>query len=375
MMEILIPILAVTVIGLICAVGLAVASSVMAVKEDTRFTEIRECLPGANCGACGYTGCDGYAKALLEPGTKTNLCVPGADAVAAQIAALLGVAAEDVVEKIAVVQCAGTCEATSVKADYRGIPSCAAAKLFYGGNGSCIFGCMGFGDCVKACPQGAISMQDGIACVNHTACIGCGICAQTCPQKIIEIVPDIIRTEAYHFMGSNQKMPAFELNDAHCALEVENTETTVTIKSGNTKLVIGKNPCSFDYYYKDKKLTSIGNRFGNAMISTISTPDGNYMRAQMNLDIGEKVYGLGERFTPYVKNGQTVEIDAPQNCAENRYVGRMTVDGKVTGKTFLEYGELLGGAKIAFGMQPEPDKDRGAKPGDAPYSMSREDCR
>ena len=88
-MEILIPILAVTVIGLICAVGLAVASSVMAVKEDTRFTEIRACLPGANCGACGYTGCDGYAKALLEPGTKTNLCVPGADAVAAQIAALV----------------------------------------------------------------------------------------------------------------------------------------------------------------------------------------------------------------------------------------------------------------------------------------------
>lgn len=153
MMEILIPILAVTVIGLICAVGLAVASSVMAVKEDTRFTEIRACLPGANCGACGYTGCDGYAKALLEPGTKTNLCVPGADAVAAQIAALLGVEAEDVVEKIAVVQCAGTCEATSVKADYRGIPSCAAAKLFYGGNGSCIFGCMGFGDCARACPK------------------------------------------------------------------------------------------------------------------------------------------------------------------------------------------------------------------------------
>ena len=156
-MEILIPILAVTVIGLICAVGLAVASSVMAVKEDTRFTEIRACLPGANCGACGYTGCDGYAKALLEPGTKTNLCVPGADAVAAQIAALLGVEAEDVVEKIAVVQCAGTCEATSVKADYRGIPSCAAAKLFYGGNGSCIFGCMGFGDCARRnAPAGGV---------------------------------------------------------------------------------------------------------------------------------------------------------------------------------------------------------------------------
>ena len=202
MMEIWIPILAVTVIGLICAVGLAVASSVMAVKEDTRFTELRECLPGANCGACGYTGCDGYAKALMEPGTKTNLCVPGADGVAKKIAALLGVKAEEVVEKIAVVQCAGTCEATSVKAEYRGIQSCAAAKLFYGGKGSCIFGCMGFGDCAKACPQNAIRMRDGIAFVIQPRCTGCGICAQTCPQKIIEVVPDIIRTEvicsSYH---------------------------------------------------------------------------------------------------------------------------------------------------------------------------------
>ena len=202
MMEIWIPILAVTVIGLICAVGLAVASSVMAVKEDTRFTELRECLPGANCGACGYTGCDGYAKALMEPGTKTNLCVPGADGVAKKIAALLGVNAEEVVEKIAVVQCAGTCEATSVKAEYRGIESCAAAKLFYGGKGSCIFGCMGFGDCAKACPQNAIRMREGIAFVIQPKCTGCGICAQTCPQKIIEVVPDIIRTEvicsSYH---------------------------------------------------------------------------------------------------------------------------------------------------------------------------------
>ena len=202
MMEILIPILAVTVIGLICGVGLAVASSVMAVKEDTRFKEIRECLPGANCGACGYTGCDGYAKALLEPGTKTNRCVPGADGVAKKLAALLGVEAENVVEKIAVVQCAGTCEATSVKADYRGIQSCAAAKLFYGGKGSCIFGCMGFGDCAKSCPQKAIRMRDGIAFVIQPKCIGCGICAQTCPQKIIEVVPDVIRTEvicsSYH---------------------------------------------------------------------------------------------------------------------------------------------------------------------------------
>ena len=76
-MEILIPILVVSAIGLLCGIGLSVASSVMAVKEDERFPAVRECLPGANCGACGFTGCDGYAKALLQPGTKTNLCVPG----------------------------------------------------------------------------------------------------------------------------------------------------------------------------------------------------------------------------------------------------------------------------------------------------------
>ena len=144
-------------------------------------------------------------------------------------------------------------------------------------------------------------------------------------------------------MGSNQKMPAFELNDAHCALEVENTETTVTIKSGNTKLVIGKNPCSFDYYYKDKKLTSIGNRFGNAMISTISTPDGNYMRAQMNLDIGEKVYGLGERFTPYVKNGQTVETwneDGGTCSSPKSENGTGSCVGYQRGKTTRGYGDI-----------------------------------
>ena len=66
MNEIYYAIIAVSVIGVICAVLLAVASKVMAVKEDERFPAIRACLPGANCGACGYAGCDGYAKALVE---------------------------------------------------------------------------------------------------------------------------------------------------------------------------------------------------------------------------------------------------------------------------------------------------------------------
>ncbi len=106
MNEIYYAIIAVSVIGVICAVLLAVASKVMAVKEDERFPAIRACLPGANCGACGYAGCDGYAKALVEDeNVKTNLCIPGADAVSRQLSELLGVGFEDVVEQVAVIKC------------------------------------------------------------------------------------------------------------------------------------------------------------------------------------------------------------------------------------------------------------------------------
>ena len=194
MNEILIPILAVTIIGLICGVGLAVASHVMAVKEDERFPAIRECLPGANCGACGFTGCDGYATALLTPGTKTNLCVPGGAEAAKKIAEVLGVAAEAVEPKVAIVRCGGDCEHTSPKEEYRGIASCQAAKLFFGGSGTCTFGCLGFGDCAKVCPHDAIYWNNGIAAVDPNACVGCGLCAKTCPQQVIAVIPKSAQT-------------------------------------------------------------------------------------------------------------------------------------------------------------------------------------
>lgn len=196
-MNILIPILAVAVIGLICGVGLSVASVVMKVREDERLPAIRGCLPGANCGACGYSGCDGYAKALLEEGAKTNLCVPGGDAVSKQLSEALGVEAEDIIEQVAVVRCSGTCEKTNPACEYQGIQSCAAAKLFYGGGGSCTFGCMGLGDCAKVCPKNAIYFEKGIAVVDYDACIGCGMCAKTCPQQIIEIVPGASRVAVF----------------------------------------------------------------------------------------------------------------------------------------------------------------------------------
>ncbi len=192
MEAILTAVIPVVVIGIICAVVLVVASKLMAVKEDERIPKIRECLPGANCGACGFAGCDGYAKALVEKeGTPTNLCVPGADAVSRKLSDLLGVEFEDVVEKVAVIHCAGDCNYTTDKVEYHGIESCSAAKLNFGGKGSCEYGCIGFGDCVNACPSGAICLENGIAHINTRACTGCGVCTRTCPQHIISLVDDV----------------------------------------------------------------------------------------------------------------------------------------------------------------------------------------
>lgn len=190
---IVLAILSVTVIGIICAVMLAAASKVMAVKVDERVAELRAALPGANCGACGYAGCDGYAAALGEGGVNTNLCIPGADAVSHKISDILGVAFMDVVEEVAVIHCAGDCGATRDRVDYDGPRTCAAARLF-GGKGACSYGCIGFGDCAAVCPNGAICVEKGIAHIDTRKCTGCGLCAAACPNRLITVERDTIKT-------------------------------------------------------------------------------------------------------------------------------------------------------------------------------------
>ncbi len=192
MNPILLAVIVVCAIGFLCSIILVIASKFFAVEEDEKVGKIRECLPGANCGACGYAGCDGYAKALAEEeGIKTNLCIPGADAVSRQISEILGVEFEDVVEKVAVIHCYGDCTHTSKKSDYEGIQSCKAAKMLYGGGGKCTYGCIGLGDCVSVCPNDAICISDGIAHIDTRKCIGCGLCAKSCPQRLIEIMDDV----------------------------------------------------------------------------------------------------------------------------------------------------------------------------------------
>ena len=191
--DILIAVAVVAAVGIICAVLLALASHFMSVKSDERVGNIRECLPGANCGACGYTGCDSYAKAIVEEGAKTNLCVPGATAVAEKVAAILGVEAGAVESRTAFVHCNGHSEAAEEKAIYEGIKSCKSECLIYGGSKACIYACVGCGDCASVCPKNAICVEDGVARIDPRKCIGCGLCARTCPNGIIHLVNDTTR--------------------------------------------------------------------------------------------------------------------------------------------------------------------------------------
>lgn len=181
-------------VSIICDVLLLLADKYFAIKEDETVVAIRDVLPGANCGACGYSGCDAYAKALGDKATEeTNLCIPGGDSTAKSIAAILGVEAEDVIEQVAFVACNGTCGSVSERYQFSGYKTCHTANLSYRGDKACAYACLGCGDCAKVCPRGAISVENGVARVEPIKCIGCGICVRECPKSIIRLVNDVSR--------------------------------------------------------------------------------------------------------------------------------------------------------------------------------------
>lgn len=187
-MQILIPVIIVAAIGLIAGLGLSLASKYLSDPPDEKFEAIREALPGANCGACGYNGCDDYANAVKDGIAQPNLCIPGGKDTAAALSDVLGIEIE-VEQKVAFVACQGDCNKAKIKYNYSGIESCAAANAFYGGQMECNFGCLGLGDCAKACEENGITVTDGLAKINPAACKACGKCISACPKKLISFIP------------------------------------------------------------------------------------------------------------------------------------------------------------------------------------------
>ena len=174
-------------VGTFFGIILALADRKFALEVNPLIHEVEDVLPKGQCGACGYAGCAKYAEAVVEDeSVPPNLCVPGKAAVAAKVAELTGKKAEAAEPKYAQLKCRGTKTAAAIAARYEGVPDCAAAKLVQGGPKACKYGCIGFGNCVRACPFGALSMGgDGLPVVDKAICTGCGKCVSICPQAIL----------------------------------------------------------------------------------------------------------------------------------------------------------------------------------------------
>ena len=196
-MQILIAIGILGGLGLVFGLVLAIASKVFYVETDPRLDELNECLPGANCGGCGYAGCGGYAEAVLKGEAAIGKCASGGDECAARMAEIMGVKAEKTVRRVAMVRCSGykrkDAEGKTIglleKGNYEGVHDCLAATKVGGrGHTICKYGCLGFGNCVEACKYDAIHVVDGVARVDFDKCVGCMSCAAACPRGIIASV-------------------------------------------------------------------------------------------------------------------------------------------------------------------------------------------
>ncbi len=176
-------------VSLLMGVLILLISKFCQVKEDPRIGEIEKCLAGANCGACGFPGCAGFAKALVEGKASLSACGQTPTDKRIEISNILGVAVEGNAEPtIAVVACCGGNKCQD-KYSYQGYGDCVSQNLLAGGRKACEVGCMGSGSCVDACPYNCIECYDGYAHVDPDLCRSCGLCIKTCPKRLIKRVP------------------------------------------------------------------------------------------------------------------------------------------------------------------------------------------
>lgn len=198
-------VIALAALALIAGLGLAIAARVFAVETDPRIELVEEALPGANCGACGFPGCSGLAKAIVEGNAEIDACPVGGTACANAVAEIMGVSFAGGGDRmVAIVLCKGDDQVASKRFYYNGIYDCSSAALIFGGDKSCAFGCLGLGTCAGICPFGAIEMlESGLAQVDPVKCTGCGKCVSACPKKIIKMVP--AKREVHILCSSHDK--------------------------------------------------------------------------------------------------------------------------------------------------------------------------
>jgi Na+-translocating ferredoxin:NAD+ oxidoreductase RNF subunit RnfB len=171
------------------AIILLIASIKLKVQQDPKVEEVFAALPKIDCGACGFAGCASYAKAVAADPELLGRCAPGGADVMNKIGIVLNLQISGSGAPVRpIVHCRGHKSDKLYYAKYDGIPACTAANaqpLVQ----ACGFGCMGFGDCTRACKFDALHIIDGLSTVDYEKCTGCGACAKACPRYLITMVP------------------------------------------------------------------------------------------------------------------------------------------------------------------------------------------
>lgn len=183
-------IITLAVVGGFFALLLTIAKLRLKVEKDERIHTISALLPGANCGGCGAPGCVGYATLIVSGKAAINQCPVGGNTLANKIAEIMGVEGKSSIRKIARIHCQGGHNVAKSRFKYDGPLTCSAANLVSGGPKSCIFGCLGYGDCYRSCKFDAIVMdKNGLPQIIEDKCTACGACVKACPKNIISLVP------------------------------------------------------------------------------------------------------------------------------------------------------------------------------------------
>jgi electron transport complex protein RnfB len=166
-------------------------------------SKISELLPGLNCGLCGYSdGCAGYAKRLSRNLAGPELCLPGGETLKSRLSECLAELSLGTTPMVSLLICQGDSQKSLDRYEYKGLNTCRAAMLAWGGPQQCLYGCLHFGDCVQACPHGALSLtKHGLPKVDYSRCKGCGSCARTCPKQVFNLSP---KTQQIFLACSNQ---------------------------------------------------------------------------------------------------------------------------------------------------------------------------
>jgi len=183
------------VVAVILAIVIFYVSRKFHVEDNPKVKDVLSMLPGVNCGACGFAGCQALAVAFVEGAEKGDIeglfCPPGAQVVNRNVAEYLRMNPVNTHKRVAVLRCGGSCEASPSRLDYQGPKSCMVSHGLFAGEGGCAFGCLGQGDCVVSCTFDAMRLNPvtGLPEIDPEKCTSCGACVKACPRLLIQLRP------------------------------------------------------------------------------------------------------------------------------------------------------------------------------------------